>query len=55
MIDGIDENLLSSVNARLEGRLVARAQGKTFLVLLPTLLQDELLLIGGIASLPIPI
>lgn len=41
---------LSSVNARLEDRLVARTQDKAFLVFLPSLLQDELLFIGGHAE-----
>ncbi len=50
MIDEIDENLLSSVNAKSEGTLVAHTQDKAFLVFLPSLLQDDLLLIGGRAD-----
>ncbi len=50
MIDEIYESLLSSVNAKLEGTLVAHTQEKAFLVFLPSLLQDELLFIGGHAD-----
>ena len=45
-IDEIDESLVSSVDAKLEGTLVVHTEEKAFLVFPPSLLQDERLFMG---------